>query len=264
MWWKRRIRVQMEKKKLNLSFWSMVLGIIGMVTACMCIGTPAAIAAIVLGAFAIKSGCSDEDRKKAIAGIVTGTIGLLIFCVMMANLGESEPSETTENTQVIAEATETVEKKVKQASELVLADTEATELVLADIEATELVEADAEASESEENLAEIKDVQTEQALEQNEDVQMQSSSQSQASQSQASQSQASTAATVNDEVAVSAPTETAPMANDDETITVHVTATGSKYHSAGCRYLSKSDYAVSLDEAKSRNLEPCSVCNPPQ
>jgi len=43
---------------------------------------------------------------------------------------------------------------------------------------------------------------------------------------------------------------------------VHITRTGAKYHAAGCRYLRRSDYVVSLSEALSRGLTPCSVCNP--
>lgn len=53
--------------------------------------------------------------------------------------------------------------------------------------------------------------------------------------------------------------------NTEQTsIEVHITETGSKYHSAGCRYLKKSDKVTTLDNAKALGLEPCSVCNPPQ
>ena len=45
--------------------------------------------------------------------------------------------------------------------------------------------------------------------------------------------------------------------------TVYVTRTGTKYHRAGCRYLSKSSIPISLKEAESR-YSPCSVCNPPR
>lgn len=45
---------------------------------------------------------------------------------------------------------------------------------------------------------------------------------------------------------------------------VHITATGKKYHQAGCRTLKKSDTEVTLDEAKSMGLSPCGICNPPQ
>ncbi len=44
--------------------------------------------------------------------------------------------------------------------------------------------------------------------------------------------------------------------------TVYVTRTGSKYHRAGCRYLSKSMISITLSEAKAK-YSPCSVCNPP-
>jgi hypothetical protein len=50
---------------------------------------------------------------------------------------------------------------------------------------------------------------------------------------------------------------------DPKTVTVYRTKTGAKYHRAGCRYLSKSCLAMTLDEAR-RTLTPCSVCNPPQ
>lgn len=45
---------------------------------------------------------------------------------------------------------------------------------------------------------------------------------------------------------------------------VYVTKTGEKYHSDGCRYLSKSKIEITLKDAKSRGFDPCSVCNPPQ
>lgn len=45
---------------------------------------------------------------------------------------------------------------------------------------------------------------------------------------------------------------------------VHITATGKKYHRAGCRTLKKSDTEVTLDEANSMGLSPCGICNPPQ
>jgi hypothetical protein len=44
--------------------------------------------------------------------------------------------------------------------------------------------------------------------------------------------------------------------------TVHITKTGTKYHSAGCSYL-KSDIPIDLKDAVSRGYTPCSRCNPP-
>jgi len=45
--------------------------------------------------------------------------------------------------------------------------------------------------------------------------------------------------------------------------TVYITETGSKYHLAGCRYLSKSKIPISLREACAKGYTPCSVCDPP-
>ena len=44
--------------------------------------------------------------------------------------------------------------------------------------------------------------------------------------------------------------------------TVYITNTGKKYHRAGCRYLSKSQTAISKSDAISSGYSPCSVCNP--
>lgn len=44
-------------------------------------------------------------------------------------------------------------------------------------------------------------------------------------------------------------------------VTVYITETGKKYHTGGCRYLSKSKIAISLEDAK-KNYTPCSVCKP--
>lgn len=47
----------------------------------------------------------------------------------------------------------------------------------------------------------------------------------------------------------------------NETI-VYITDTGSKYHSAGCQYLRKSQKAISKARAIGRGYSPCSKCNP--
>jgi hypothetical protein len=46
--------------------------------------------------------------------------------------------------------------------------------------------------------------------------------------------------------------------------TVHYTETGSKYHSSGCRYLRRSDYSCTLQEALNMGLSSCSRCSPPR
>ncbi len=43
--------------------------------------------------------------------------------------------------------------------------------------------------------------------------------------------------------------------------TVYITNTGTKYHNSGCRSLSKSKIAISLDDAKAKGYEPCKNCH---
>lgn len=67
--------------------------------------------------------------------------------------------------------------------------------------------------------------------------------------------------------AVSAPPAASPSPQPSETAapvgkTVYVTATGEKYHNAGCRYLKKSQRAITLSDAQSRGYSACSVCKP--
>ena len=51
--------------------------------------------------------------------------------------------------------------------------------------------------------------------------------------------------------------------DESSEVIVYYTDTGSKYHTSGCRTLSKSKYETTLSEAKAMGLEPCGVCNPP-
>lgn len=44
---------------------------------------------------------------------------------------------------------------------------------------------------------------------------------------------------------------------------VYVTDSGSKYHSSGCQYLSRSKNSITLEEAVEEGFSPCSRCNPP-
>lgn len=53
---------------------------------------------------------------------------------------------------------------------------------------------------------------------------------------------------------------TKTTANTPISYTVYITKTGEKYHSSGCRYLSKSKIAISKDDAVKRGYDPCSVC----
>jgi len=53
-----------------------------------------------------------------------------------------------------------------------------------------------------------------------------------------------------------------PLSSDRNEATVYVTKTGPKYHTTGCRHLSKSMIAMPLSDAAAR-YQPCSVCHPP-
>ncbi len=50
--------------------------------------------------------------------------------------------------------------------------------------------------------------------------------------------------------------------DEDNSYTVYVTDTGSKYHALGCQYLDKSCYEIDIDKAIEQGYEPCSKCNP--
>ena len=50
--------------------------------------------------------------------------------------------------------------------------------------------------------------------------------------------------------------------NQNQSDIVYITKTGSKYHRAGCRYLSKSAIPLTRQEAIARGYTPCSVCKP--
>jgi hypothetical protein len=60
-----------------------------------------------------------------------------------------------------------------------------------------------------------------------------------------------------------APTVSTPDATP-AAVMVYITNTGKKYHRSTCRYLNKSRIEISLENAKARGYDSCSVCNPPQ
>lgn len=74
----------------------------------------------------------------------------------------------------------------------------------------------------------------------------------------------STAASPSVETSEPQSIEPSAAQTDYNSVEVHITKTGKKYHSAGCQYLSKSDIIVTLEQAKAKGLEPCSKCSPPR
>ena len=55
-------------------------------------------------------------------------------------------------------------------------------------------------------------------------------------------------------------TQSSASASTTKSQTVYITETGSKYHRDGCQYLSKSQIAISLTDAKSQGYSACSKC----
>ena len=60
----------------------------------------------------------------------------------------------------------------------------------------------------------------------------------------------------------STPGPTATPTEESGGYTVYVTATGTKYHEWGCRYLSKSAIEKTCAWVKANGYTPCSVCKP--
>ena len=60
------------------------------------------------------------------------------------------------------------------------------------------------------------------------------------------------------------PASATPVSVDPATIDtkVFITATGTKYHRSGCRYLKDSKRSIGVDDANKQGYEPCSVCHP--
>jgi len=54
-----------------------------------------------------------------------------------------------------------------------------------------------------------------------------------------------------------------PQNSESSEATIYITKTGTKYHSVGCRYLSKSKIPMKLKDATAAGYSPCSVCQPP-
>lgn len=50
--------------------------------------------------------------------------------------------------------------------------------------------------------------------------------------------------------------------NNNQSYTVYITNTGSKYHSSGCQYLKKSKIPISKDKAVAQGYTACSRCHP--
>ena len=68
-------------------------------------------------------------------------------------------------------------------------------------------------------------------------------------------------ANTQNEITKNNSTATNPIESPDAEKKVYVTDSGKKYHSEGCRFLSKSKIAIALAEAR-KSHTPCSKCAP--
>ncbi|MBU3217814.1 hypothetical protein LL033_24720 (plasmid) [Clostridium estertheticum] len=57
-------------------------------------------------------------------------------------------------------------------------------------------------------------------------------------------------------------TVTQQSSSENNSQMVYITKTGKKYHSAGCRYLRRSEISIKKSEAINEGYTACSVCNP--
>lgn len=145
----------MEKKQMNYAKLSMILGLVGLLGSCLCIGAPIAIVALVLGIISLKNGCEESDKKMALGGTITGIIGVLIMFVYIAIMASAEPADnsgqivSTENvsmetntTETIEQLTETSENSAASSEEIKATealDNQSYEAALTNIEETETV-----------------------------------------------------------------------------------------------------------------------------
>ena len=76
----------------------------------------------------------------------------------------------------------------------------------------------------------------------------------------AAEQEAAAAAAAEQEAAAAAAAAAAASGGGGDT--VYITNTGEKYHRDGCRYLKKSQIAISRSDAIAQGYGACSVCNP--
>lgn len=289
----------MEEKQKKFAVWSLILGIVGLILGCIFLGLPAAIIAVILGVKVLGVSRDKKERHMAVAGIITGAVGILFAVIMAVSVARTDPApgvsadvatetEYVVETETSAEPVE-LEQQTEEAQSEIVSEQMETEQ---QIEAKQQTETEAVQEEISKEKASEKEpekpAQTGTAT--NENTQAADGTQMQNDGAPAENEVAVAAAASNAAVAEDNPGSTggnsdasgnggqavsnadsnpapvpAPAPVDSGSgVTVHITDTGSKYHSAGCQYLAKSDHEVSLETAISMGLTPCSRCNPPR
>lgn len=83
-----------KKAKKSYATISLVLGIVGMLFSCIWIGIIPSIIACIAAVTVLKNG--ESGKNKAILGLITGLIGIIIFISVLATLGSDEENTTAE------------------------------------------------------------------------------------------------------------------------------------------------------------------------
>ena len=281
----------MEEKQKKFAVWSLVLGIVGLIFGCMFLGLPAAIIAIILGVRVLGVSRYNKERHMAVAGIITGAVGILFAVIMAVSVARTDPApevsadaatetECVVETETSAEPVELEQETEEAQSEIVSEQMETEQQT-----ATEVVQEEAsneKASEKELEKPAQPEAVTNESTPEADGTQTQndgapaeyevavaavSSGAAVAVDNSGSTGGNSDASGNGGQAVSNADSNPAPApapADSGSGVTVHITDTGSKYHSAGCQYLAKSDHEVSLETAKSMGLTPCSKCNSPR
>ena len=81
-----------KKKQKKFAMWSLVLGIVGLIFGCIFLGLPAAIIAIILGVKVLGVSRDNKERHMAVAGIITGAVGILFAVIMAVSVARTDPA----------------------------------------------------------------------------------------------------------------------------------------------------------------------------
>ena len=64
----------------------------GLIFGCMFLGLPAAIIAIILGVKVLGVSRDNKERHMAVAGIITGAVGILFAVIMAVSVARTDPA----------------------------------------------------------------------------------------------------------------------------------------------------------------------------
>jgi membrane-associated HD superfamily phosphohydrolase len=219
----------------------------------------------------------EKSGKKPKKSILIPVIVVLFFTGIMAmpkdNTSNNKVVQTNEIIQEQAKVTDdsNTEDKVpadSSSADVAKAETEVNQTTGNAQEQTKVTEAPKDSTDSSSTDAAKTETEVEQTNveEKTEDISQENNKTvNESTNSSANVVEASTVDNGNNQISTEVQANTEVIdTTDSNSLEVHITKTGECYHSAGCQYLRKSDIIVTLDQAKSSGLRPCSKCSPPQ